>query len=114
MPDLATLTQARAALAAARANRDALLAQVASAAQQGQQLARTLPPNDERLTAFKEREQSLNAQLSDSHASVRNAQDALNQQIGSYLGQGGNDFIGLSGAVPIALFPVRIETRFFA
>ena len=74
MPDRGSLTQARSALAAARANRDALLAQVAAVAKQGQQLARTLPPNDERLAAFKEREQSLQAQLSDSHAAVRAAQ----------------------------------------
>src|ERR1700704_3204305 len=105
MPDRAPLKQARSALAEARANRDALLAQAAVVAKQGQQLARTLPPNDERLTAFKERERALNAQLSESHAAVRDAQAGLNQQIGSFLGQGGSDFVALNGDVPIALFP---------
>ncbi len=114
MPDPSTLTQARAALAAARANRDALLAQAAAVAAQGQLLARTVPPNDERLTAFKEREQNLQAQLSDSHGSVRAAQAGLNQQIGHFLGEGDRDFLSLSADLPIALFPVRIETRFFA
>lgn len=115
MPDRTPLTEARAALAAARANRDALLARVAAVATQGQQLARTLPPNDERLAAFKEREQSLNAQLTDSHAAVRFSQTDLNRQIVGFLGQAGDsDFASLSADLPIALFPVRVETRFFA
>ena len=113
MPDPKSLTQARTALAAARANRDALLAQVAAVAKEGQQLARTLPPNDERLAAFKEREQGLNAQLADSHAAARFAQAGLNEQIVALLDQGDIDFVSLTADLPIAFFPVRIETRFF-
>src|ERR1700682_1525022 len=113
MPDRGSLIQARSTLAEARANRDALVAQVAAVSKQGQQLARTLPPNDERLAAFKEREQSLQSQLTDSHARVRAAQAGLNQQIERFLGEGDVDFLSLSASLPIALFPIRIETRFF-
>jgi len=116
MPDPTPISNARTALAYARSERNALIAEVSAAQAEVQQLARTVPSNDQRLTALRDRQQSLKAQLSDAHTTVRAAQSALNHQIIGFLGggEGDSDFTSLTASLPIALFPVRIETRFFA
>src|SRR5215467_15920352 len=98
MPDANSLNQARSAVTAARATRNALLAQVASASREVQQLARVLPPNDQRLAEVRQRQQGLGAQLSESNAAVREAQSGLNRLIGGFLGQlqGNADFASLT------------------
>src|SRR5215472_4875940 len=116
MPDPTPISNARTALAYARSERNALIAEVSAAQAEVQQLARTVPSNDQRLTALRDRQQSLKAQLSDAHTTVRAAQSALNHQIIGFLGAGvgDSDFTSLTASLPIAFFPVRIETRFFA
>ena len=75
--------------------------------------ARRLAPDDERLRALNDAAQQADRSWQESHEAVTSRQSALQDLVAQFIGQPGDgDFRALSTQYPIALFPVRIETRF--
>jgi hypothetical protein len=107
------LDSARAALDRARREREALLAQVAAANAALFEASRLAGQQDQQLPGLRARRDELTRQWTESHATVRGAQELVSRAIGGLLRDDPNfDFVRLSTQYPIVFLPVRIETRF--
>jgi hypothetical protein len=115
MPDI-TLQQieaARKVLADALQQRDTLLQQRAASQTLAASAARRLNPDDGHLRELNNAAKQADQDWQESHGTVTSRQTALQNLVAQYVGQPGDgDFRALSTQYPIALFPVRIETRF--
>jgi hypothetical protein len=104
---------ARQALADALQQRDTLLQQRAASKAVAARAARNLAPDDGRLRELQDAATQADRSWQESHAAVTSRQSALQNLVALFVGQAGDgDFRALSTQYPIALFPVRIETRF--
>lgn len=115
MPEITPqqIEAARKALADALQQRDTLLQQRAASQALAASAARRLDPDDERLRELNNAAAQADRNWQGSHGAVISRQTALQNLVGQYVGQAGDgDFRALSTQYPIALFPVRIETRF--
>jgi hypothetical protein len=117
MPDITPpqIEAARKALADALRQRDALLQERAASQAAAASAARRSAPDDPHLRELNNAARQADQRWQASHEQVRGNQGALQSLVGQYLGQAGDgDFRSLSTQYPIALLPVRIETRFQA
>jgi hypothetical protein len=115
MPEITPqqIEAARKALADALLQRDALLQQRAASQAAVASAARRFEPDDPHLGELHNAAQQADRNWQASHATVRASQSGLQQLVAQYLGEEGDgDFLTLSTQYPIALLPVRIETRF--
>ena len=115
MPEITPqqIEAARKALTDALQQRDTLLQQRASSQAMAASAARRLAPDDERLRALNDAAQRADRSWQESHHAVTSRQSALQDLVAQFIGQPGDgDFRALSTQYPIALLPVRIETRF--
>ena len=115
MPEITPqqIEAARKALADALQQRDTLLQQRATSQAVAASAARRLAPDDERLRELNDAAQQADRNWQESHDAVTSRQSALQDLVAQFIGQPGDgDFRALSTQYPIALFPVRIETRF--
>ena len=115
MPDITPqqIEAARTALADALQQRDTLLQQRAASRAVAANAARIFAPDDPHLHELNNAAQQADHDWQASHDAVSSRQSALQNLVAQYLGQAGDgDFSSLSTQYPIALFPVRIETRF--
>lgn len=115
MPEITPqqIEASRKALADSIRQRDALLQQRAASQAAATAAERRFGPDDPHLLELKKAAQQANQRWQASHEVVRGSQGSLQNLVAQYLGQAGDgDFRSLSTQYPIALFPVRIETRF--
>ena len=115
MPEITPqqIEAARKALADALQQRDTLLQQRAASQAAAASAARRLDPDDGRLRELNNAAEQADRNWQESHGAVTSRQTALQNLVEQYVGQAGDgDFRALSTQYPIALFPVRIETRF--
>jgi hypothetical protein len=115
MPEITSeqIEAARKALADSLQQRDTLLQQRAASKAVAASAARRLAPDDERLRELNQAAAQADRDWQDSHDSVTSRQNTLQNLVAQFTGQAGDDdFRALSTQYPIALFPVRIETRF--
>jgi len=115
MPEITPqqIEASRKALADSLQQRDALLQQRAASQAAATSAARRFAPDDPHLLELNKAAQQADRSWQASHEAVRGSQSALQNLVAQYLGQAGDgDFRSLSTEYPIALFPVRIETRF--
>jgi ribosomal protein L16/L10AE len=115
MPEITSqqIEAARKALADALQQRDKLLQQRAASRAVASSAARRLEPDDGRLRELNNAAEQANRNWQESHDAVTSRQNALQNLVAQFVGQAGDgDFRALSTRYPIALFPVRIETRF--
>ena len=115
MPEITPqqIEAARKALADALEQRDTLLQQRAASQAVAASAARRLNPDDGRLRELNNAAEQADRNWQESHGAVTTRQTALQNLVAQYVGQAGDgDFRALTTQYPIALFPVRIETRF--
>ncbi len=115
MPEITPqqIEAARRALADALQQRDTLLQQRAASQAVAASAARRLSPDDGRLRELNNAAEQADRNWRESHAAVTSRQSALQNLVAQFVGPAGDgDFRALSTQYPIALFPVRIETRF--
>jgi hypothetical protein len=115
MPDITPqqIEAARKTLADALQQRDTLLQQRAASKAVAASAARRLAPDDGRLRELNDAAEQADRNWQDSHAAVTSSQSTLQELVAQFVGQAGDgDFTALSTQYPLALFPVRIETRF--
>ena len=115
MPEITPqqIEAARKGLADALQERDALLQQRAASQAVAASAARRLSPDDGRLRELNQAAEQADRSWRESHDAVTSRQSALQNMVEQFVGQAGDgDFRALSTQHPIALFPVRIETRF--
>jgi hypothetical protein len=115
MPEITPqqIEAARKALADALQQRDTLLQQRAASQALAASAARRLDPDEGHLRELNNAAEQADRNWQESHGAVTSRQTALQNLVAQYVGQAGDgDFRELSTQYPIALFPVRIETRF--
>jgi hypothetical protein len=115
MPEITPqqIEAARKSLAGALRQRDALLQQRATSQAVAASAARRLSPDDRRLRELNQAAEQADRSWRESHDAVTSRQSALQNLVEQFVGQvADGDFRALSTRYPIALFPVRIETRF--
>src|ERR1700733_4520513 len=115
MPEITSqqIEAARKALAEVLQQRDTLLQQRAASQTVAASAARQLAPDDGRLRELNDAAKQADTNWQESHDAVTSRQSALQNLVAQFVGQAGDgDFRALSTQYPIALFPVRIETRF--
>jgi hypothetical protein len=115
MPEITPqqIEAARKALADALQQRDTLLQQRAASQSVAASAARKLAPDDGRLRELNQAAAQADRDWRESHDAVTSGQSTLQNLVAQFIGQAGDgDFRALSTQYPIALFPVRIETRF--
>ena len=115
MPEITPqqIEASRKALADSLQQRDALLQKRAASQAAATAAARRFGPDDPHLLELNKAAERADRSWQASHEAVRGSQSALQNLVAQYLGQAGDgDFRSLSTQYPIALFPVRIETRF--
>jgi hypothetical protein len=115
MPEITPqqIEASRKALADALQQRDTLLQQRAASQALASSAARRLAPDDGRLRELNHAAEQADRNWLESHDAVASRQRTLQNLVEQFVGQAGDgDFRALSTQYPIALFPVRIETRF--
>ena len=115
MPEITPqqMEAARKGLADALQQRDALLQQRAASQAVAATAARRFSPDDRHLRELDQAAEQADRSWQESHDAVTSRQSALQNLVEQFLGESGDgDFRALSTQYPIALFPVRIETRF--
>jgi hypothetical protein len=115
MPEITPqqIEAARKALADALQQRDTLLQQRAASQAVAANAARKLAPDDGHLRELNSTAEQADRSWRESHDAVTSSQSALQNLVAQFVGQAGDgDFRALSTQYPIALFPVRVETRF--
>jgi hypothetical protein len=112
-PDRSALEQARMQLDSTRLASARLLAQVSASEADLEKLLRTLPPNDRRIRQARAAHARLVADFAQARSQERTAQMNFVAALTAYLPPDqAEDVARLSAEFPIALLPVRIETRF--